>query len=174
MRSDATMERLVQLAQQQIEAEAEVARCEEELERAKARLRQIQIETIPPIMDDIGGIGVAELRLSNGAVLKIEEQLRTSISKQNTSAAMAWLRQNGHGHLIKTQVIVTSKDEDRIAQVRQLLAPVPFVAGELDNKEGVHHSTLRAWVRRMLTNGQQLPDSIAVFRQRVSKVEVAS
>ena len=76
----------------------------------------------------------------------------TRINKNNRDAAHAWLRQQGHGDIIKNQVSVSfGKGEDETAlETMTLLEQEGLFPAQ---KESVHPSTLKAFVRERIESG---------------------
>lgn len=162
------LSQLHELAEKQIAAEAEVARAEAELQKAKDVLKDLCEFKVPELMDSIG---LEEFKTRTGVRIKVEEKIRASIPKARTLEAFAWLRENNHAALIKRFVKVEfGKGEDEKAdELLKELAKLGF-SGEQD--ASVHAQTLAAFVRERLKDGKELPlDLFGVYRQRVSKVE---
>ena len=156
------------LAEQQAAAAAKVADLEAQLNAAREELKDIAERQVPELMDQIG---VAEFRTASGLKIKIDETIRASIPKAKAPLAFAWLKANGHGGLIKRVVAVQfGKGEDEKAEElhKQLESAYP-----VEDSAAVHPSTLAAFVREKLRDGEELPlDLFGVHRQRVAKIEV--
>jgi len=158
------MERLSTLAHAQLEAEAGVELAESDLKAAKERLRVVAEVTIPEVMEELG---LETFKTSDGLSIAVPETIRANITKANEAAAFGWLRDHGHGRLIKDKFEVLANDEDQAQRLRAIL--VSFTAKE---NPSIHVQTLGKFVREALENGIELPDTIGIFRQRVSKVSV--
>ncbi|MFA7063759.1 MAG: hypothetical protein WC132_06450 [Methanomethylophilus sp.] len=161
------LSQLSALAEQQAAAAAKVADLEAQLNKAREELRDIAERQVPELMDQIG---IGEFKTTSGLKIKIDETIRASIPKAKAPLAFAWLKNNGHGSLIKRVVSVAfGKGEDeRAEELRQQLS----VQFEVDDNASVHPSTLAAFVREKLRNGEEVPlDLFGVHRQRVSKIE---
>jgi hypothetical protein len=166
---------LTELAIEQLEAEAEVARLTAELEAATKKAKHIAESRMPAMME---AVGMKEMKLANGMIIEIEERIHGSIPKAQLPAAHAWLRENGHASLIKNEVKFSfGRGEDELRD--RLFAAIDHAVqtGELpkrpdmDVKEAVNHQTLNAFVREQLKAGRELPvDLIPVHRQPVAKV----
>lgn len=162
------LSQLTQLAEQQAAAQSKVADLEAQLNRAREELRDIAERQVPELMDQIG---ISEFKTITGLKIKIDEIIRASIPKTKTALALAWLKNNGHAAMIKRVVAVSfGKGEDeRADELHQRLAE----EFEVDDNASVHPSTLAAFVRERLRNGEEVPlDLFGVYRQRVSKIEV--
>jgi hypothetical protein len=88
---------------------------------------------------------------------------RGSIPKEREVEAFRWLRDHGHGDLIKNVVSSTfGKGEDDMAsQALFLLEESGFSA---DQKQAVHPATLKAFVKEQVEKGENIPlDLLGVF-----------
>lgn len=154
------------LAEEQAAATAEVARLEALLETARANLRGYAEQKVPELMDQIG---LSEFATASGLRIKIQETIRASIPKAAAFRAFAWLRENGHAAMIKrTLSVALGKGEEERAEKLHAMLDAEF---EVSDVENVHPSTLAAFVREKLQEGEEVPiDLFGVYRQRVSKL----
>lgn len=166
--SGGELTQLTQLAEQQASAQAKVSDLEAQLNKAREELRDIAERQVPELMDQIG---VSEFKTATGLKIKIDETIRASIPKAKAPLAFAWLKQNGHAAMIKRVVSVAfGKGEDERAEAlrEKLASDFP-----VEDNASVHPSTLAAFVREKLREGEEVPlDLFGVHRQRVSKIEV--
>lgn len=108
-------------------------------------------------------LGLKGLDLASGQRIELQEVVSASITDENAADAHAWLRQHNLGDLIKNVVTVSfGKGEDGYAQlllkvVRDLQDREELRCGGVEQKEGVHTSTLRAFVKARLAAGEDLP-----------------
>lgn len=168
--SDSDLARLSRMANEQADAEAEIARLNALLTKATERLKDISERQLPEIMDKLG---MVDFKTSTGLAIEIDETVRASIPKARSNEAMAWLRANGHEALIKRAVSVDfSRGEDEKARaLTTLLAQQGY---DPDDKQSVHSQTLAAWCREKLKKGEDFPlDLFGVFRQRAAKIKAA-
>lgn len=165
--STGELAQLTKLAEEQARAEAEVARLEAELTRAKEAVRDLAEFRVPELMDRIG---MQEFTTASGLKIKLNETIRAGISVANGPAAFAWLRGNGHGSLIKrTLKLEFGKNEDE--QADQLARELREKGLDLEDKAAVNPQTLGAFVREKLRDGEDIPvELLGVHRQRVSKI----
>jgi hypothetical protein len=162
-----TMSQLAALADAQLAAQATVERLEEELKAAKAALRAVAEEQLPDAME---ALSLQQFTTDAGVRIKVETVIRAGISKDRAADAFAWLRDNGHGSIIKNTVAVVFEDD---ADARVLAAKLRNTYLTVEEKPTVNHMTLGAFVRDMLAAGHDVPlDLLGVYHQRVSKVEV--
>lgn len=166
--ADGELSRLATLAEEQAKAEAEVARLEAELAAAREVARDFAERQVPELMDSIG---IAEFKTSTGLKIEVVETIRAGISGVNAPRAFAWLRENGNAALIKrTLSVAFGKGQD--ADAESLAKELEAKGLDADDKTSVHPSTLAAFVREKLRDGQEIPlDLLGVHRQRVSKIK---
>lgn len=163
------LEMLTALAEGWKHAMEDVERCAAELAKAQMRVREIEESEIPEIMDELE---IETFTAKNGLKVEVKENVRCSIPKNKRGEAYAWLRENGHGALIKRKLMLQfGKGEEEIAEEfkKQLLE---LSEREVDDLEDVHNSTLVAFVKEKSEAGEELPtDLFPVFRQRVAKIK---
>lgn len=162
------LSQLSKLAEEQAKAEAEVARLEAELTKAREVARDFAERQVPELMDSIG---IAEFKTATGLKIEVAETIRASITQANAPRAFAWLRENGHAALIKRALSVTfGKGEDDKAEA--FAKELEDKGLDADDKTSVHPSTLASFVREKLRDGEEIPlDLLGVHRQRVSKIK---
>ena len=157
--------RLAQLAEQQAECAATLARLEAEQERVRETFRNLSEREIPDLMDEVG---VAEFKTASGLKVSIKETIRASIPKAQTFAAHAWLRTHGHSGIIKELLSVRfGKGQDEKA--RELYEQLRQEEFDVESNASVHPQTLSSWAKEMLAQGKDVPQELfGVFRQRSS------
>lgn len=165
--SSGDLSQLQDLAEQQAAAEAKVAKIESDLAAAREELKDIAERQLPELMDQIG---LETFKTRSGLVINVKETIRASIPKANAPRAFAWLKANGHEAMIKRVVAVQfGKGEDERAEALRAALAQEY---EVDDKASVHPSTLAAFVREKLENGDDIPlELFGVHRQRVSKID---
>jgi len=165
--SNGELAQIQMLAEAQSEAEAKVAEAELALVKAKEALKLISEVQLPEAMD---ACGLAEFKTRTGLIIRIKETIRASIPKAQAPFAFQWLREHGHGAMIKRSIsIAFGKDEDQNAQ---------DLYQELINKDlhpednvTVHAATLSAWAKEKLEKGEDVPQELfGVYRQREAKI----
>lgn len=155
----------------QKEAEAEVARLEEELKAAQNRLKHIAEKVLPELMDK-AEMTVCET--ADGIKVKIKEKIRGSIPKGQERPAFDWLEKHGHDKLIKRKVTIEFGREDQ-AWARKFAADCAKRKKPLNAKteETIHPSTLSSFITERLNAGDDVPlATFGVFRQRTTEIEV--
>lgn len=162
------------VARDQAEAEAEVARLEEELDQAKQRLRLISEETLPELMDNAEQ---TELRTKDGIQIKVGETVRASIPKTDPARAsrcFKFIEDEGDERLIKRKFTIEfGREEEGWANkferdLKQRKRPL-----NVKREKTVHPQTLAAYLKEKLELGVPLPDnSFSLQRQKVAKIKV--
>lgn len=160
------------LADEYLEAEAEVAQKEQELELAKAKRKDIAEVRIPQVTEGMDG----KFDLGDGRELILKEEIRSSIAGDKREPAIAWLDEHDYGHIVKRQVIVefAKGDTERCDAFMKAVKGLEAQLGTLVVKTNfnVHHATLNSWVKEQLGEGVDLPvDIFGIFRQRTAKVK---
>ena len=149
-----------------------IGNTEERLRKLKEQYRRLSEEDLPQKMAELG---MQDLRLEDGSRITIDMFYATRINKNNRGAAHEWLREQGHGDIIKNQVSVSfGKGEDETAlETMTLLKEFlekerlnnNFSGGLPDQKESVHPSTLKAFVKERIESGDSAftPDTQKLF-----------
>lgn len=165
----AGMAQLQYLAERQARTQSDIAILEASLDAKKRELKQISEVAIPELMDELG---VSGFTTATGLKISVRETIRAAIPKNKTEEAIRWLEANGHSSLVKRKVSVNfGKGEDDTAQ--ELLETLNEKHLPFDDSATVHPSTLSAFVREMLADGEDLPlELLGVFRQRVTEVQL--
>lgn len=165
------MERLSGLAKAQLEAEAAIERAELNLKTAKETLRVLSEETIPSVMETLD---LKTFTTRDGLKIAVSEVTHAAITKANEAAAFQWLREHGHGRLIKNKVELLPADEE-LLNLRMLLSPSADrpLGWEFSERPSIHFQTLCKFVREAKMEGIGLPPSISIYDVQVSKVTVA-
>lgn len=131
---------LVELANQQHEIEEQIIQKEAELKQLKQQLAVVAEDHLPSLMEELD---MDRFETKDGLVVDVKETIHAHISQANKAAAYTWLRDNGHGSLIKVRTT-----------------------------EGVHHSTLKSLVNELVADGEDFPqEEFGVYRQRKAKIE---
>ena len=138
-----------------------IGNTEERLRKLKEQYRRLSEEDLPQKMAELG---MQDLRLEDGSRITIDMFYATRINKNNRDAAHEWLRQQGHGDIIKNQVSVSfGKGEDETALETMTLLEKEGLFP--DQKESVHPSTLKAFVKERIESGDNAftPDTQKLF-----------
>ena len=151
--SDSSLGSIARLAAKQLQIQEWIDRREAELNEAKKALRDLTELDLPQAMDEAG---VSEFRLQDGSRVTVKPFYGASIPKDRVGEAHHWLEENGHGDIIKNEVICKfGKGDGHMAeQAIEVLKAAHF---DPEQKESVHTSTLRAWVKEQVESGANIP-----------------
>ena len=147
----------------------ELADLESRAKEKKKKIIELEMETIPDIMTNIG---LETVVTSNGEVVTVKDVVEGSVPKKNVTEAAEWLRTHGHGDIIKNEVtVVFTAGQDE---------PANTFAHELEERGfapsmnlNINHMTLKAWAREQLEKGVELPLTLlGLFHGRKAKVKI--
>lgn len=163
------------LAEQQKLLEDEVAALEAQVLVKKAELKKVAEEELPELLD---GVGLPSITLKDGTVLEVGDLVSASITDDNRAPAHSWLRENQLGDLIKNVLVITfgkGEDEEAIklqSLIKAMAEKDELRYGTLEQKEAVHPSTLKSFVKERLESGLPLPaQTFKLFIGRVCRIK---
>lgn len=161
------------------------------LEQAKTRLAQladevfkIKTEEIPSIMDQYN---LSEIKLKDGskvqirplvqaslpaegAILKCKDGEERHVLRERQKAGFVYLRKNGAGALIKTQ-IKADFGKDAEAKASKAVATLRKLGIQAEVSKGVHPQSLTAWVKERIENGSPVDmELFKVFSGQVAEI----
>jgi len=148
--------------------ESEVAKAEEILRQLKEEARELSFNKIPDLFDEIG---MSEIKLKSGEKVTIKRGFASHISEANKPVAFTWLHDNGHGAIIKHELTTTFKEGDDKEKIA-LEAKMRELGLTYKDKDYVHHSTLKSFVKEQIENGSDIPqDAFGVHPIRETKIK---
>lgn len=162
-----SLEDLAKLATKQLNLESTLSELDQRVKKVKEELKQVQEHDIPNLME---ALGVAKYTFSNGSELKVTDIIAASIGKKNQEKAFEWLRENGHGDIIKNEISVKlasgmDQDAEKVEESIKQLGLIP------ERSENVHHSTLKAFAKERIQEGHALPDCFTVYVGRKAVIK---
>ena len=135
------------------DTDKEIEQIEDQLKKKKDYKKHLSENVLPNLFAEVG---LSELKLADGRLIKIGNYYGASIKEDKKQAAYSWLRNNGFGDLIKNQVSCSfGRDEDEKA--RGLIQTLDEQGYQSSQREWVEPSTLRAFIREQHEAGKQLP-----------------
>ena len=142
------------------DTDQEIQDLEDKLKVKKDYKKHLSENVLPNLFAEDG---LSELKLADGRHLKVGNYYGASIKDAKKEAAFAWLRNKGHGDLIKNQVSCSfGRDEDEKA--RGLIDTLNQKGYPSSQREWVEPSTLRAFIREQHEAGKELPmDLLGAF-----------
>lgn len=150
------LKQVAALVRQQLVLEQRVEDLTTELKRAQQDLAHISGEILPAALAEHG---LTELKMADGSKVTVSSFVSASITKEKSDAAHQWLRERGFGDLIKNTVSVNfGKGEDEKAV--ELVDTLSNMGLDADQKEAVHPSTLKAFVKEQIEKGVEIPSDL--------------
>jgi len=147
IQSVADIARRIRLKEQSIEA------LKQDLKDEEAGLRGLTDDELPSLFSELG---LQSFKLADGSEVTVKQTYSASPRVADRPAVYEWLRDNGYGDIIKNTVFcVFGKDEDVKAQEFYTLAEDRGYVAEA--KTDVHPSTMRAFVKERVENGDEFP-----------------
>ena len=141
------------LANKQLKLATQVAELEADLKAKKEELRLTSEQELPDAMQQAG---LTQITLSSGEKISINEFYNAHISKANQEKAYEWLVSNGHEGLIKNEVLLKfGREETEV--VDQTVSALQSRGLSPEVRQSVHPSTLKAFVKEQITNGNDIP-----------------
>jgi hypothetical protein len=133
--------------------EAEVNELEQKLKNEKRALMKLTDEDLPTMLAEIG---LTSMKLDDGSEVSIKPQYGANILVDNRPAAYEWLRENGYDDIIKNTVACTfgRGEDDKASAFKAFAEKEGFFA---EQNTGIHHTTLRAFVKERVENGDDFP-----------------
>ena len=164
---DNSLKEMADLCAEQVALEKEMEQLQEQLKAKAAAARKLSQEIIPARMSELG---LESLTLSDGSAIKIKQLVHASIPVKYREEAFDWLREHGHGDIIKNQVSATfGKGEDTTAS--NFIDKIEELGYQPQQKVWVEPMTLKAFVREQIDNGSELPtDKFGVFIGAETKI----
>jgi|TARA_R110002012_G_scaffold52552_2_gene134995 hypothetical protein len=122
------------------------------LKQLKQEIQHMETRVIPDLMNELG---VTEFTNTDGVKVTVRQFVSASIPKDRIEEAHQWLKDNGHGDLIKHLVSVdVGKQETDADHALKALSDLGLAPTD---KESVHSQTLKAFVREQVESGEPLP-----------------
>ena len=164
---DNSLKEMAELCAEQASLEEEIRQLEEQLKAKAKSARKLSQEIIPAKMSELG---LESLTLKDGSSVKVKQLVQASIPVRYREDAFKWLRDHGHGDLIKNQVSATfGKGEDSSAN--EFIDKINSLGYEPTQKVWVEPMTLKAFVREQINEGSELPmDTFGVFVGAETKI----
>ena len=141
------------LANKQLKLASEVSELEADLKAKKEELRLTSEQELPDAMQQAG---LTQITRSSGEKIASNEFYNAHISKANQEKAYEWLVTNGHEGLIKNEVLLKfGREETEV--VDQTVSALQSRGLSPEVRQSVHPSTLKAFVKEQITNGNDIP-----------------
>ena len=149
----AGLQTVAEIARKIRDEEEYISSLESDLKKAKKGLLKLTDEDLPTMLAEIG---LSSMKLDDGSEVSVKQTYGASILVDNRPAAYEWLREKGYDDIIKNTVACTfGRGEDEQASAFKAFAEKEGYIAEQDT--GIHHSTLRAFVKERVENGDDFP-----------------
>ena len=162
------LETVGKLADQQDYLEEQILTAENELKALKRDLDVLTGETLPAALQEAG---LSAVSLTDGTKIEVERTVHANISAANWEAAKLVLQDMNADHIIKNEFKLNfGKGEGEDAsQFKALLEEQGLHAKQ---KEHVHPSTLKAFIKEQLEAGTDLPfDTFGIYLGQRTKIK---
>lgn len=164
------MGRLSELVAVQIMLEETIESVSLRLQELNEQYELVRKDQIPALMDELN---LTKLTTKDGHVLELKDVVNASIPKEEPrrSNALQWLREQGHGDVIKNEVKVQfGKGEDDKAE--DLLLRLESDGFEPQRTLSVHPQTLSALVRGLRRDGKNVDaENLSIFEAKIAKIK---
>jgi hypothetical protein len=143
------------------EIDKQAENLEEQLKELKAKRRQLTEFTIPDYMIENG---FTDCRLLDDTKITIKPLYYARVIPDKSLLFYEWLRNNGHGGLIKAHFEVLTRDPNVIPLLVEFCKYINEKGGNvhIDYEVGemIHWKTLEMWFKEMTEKGQSVPDEL--------------
>ena len=137
-----------------LETQKKIEATEEELKKLKDVETNLSEQTIPNLMQQAG---VELIKLEGGISVEVKPFYSARIPASKSEEAFQWLRDNGHGDLIKNQVSLEfGMKQDN--EAKSIIEELKSKGLPVKQKTTVHPSSLRGFVREQIQDlGKDVP-----------------
>jgi len=135
------------------ETEEEIAKVDQYLKDKKRELLKLTDEELPAILQELN---MSSFTLDDGSKVEVKALYGAAIPKPRVEEAHQWLRDNGYGDIIKNVVSCSfGRGEDQ--EAANFKDSALKLGLHPEQNESVHSSTLRAFVKERVENGDNFP-----------------
>ena len=139
-----------------LETQKEIDKLEDKLKTFKTTETTLSEQTIPNLMQQAG---VSLIKLKDGSSVEIKPFYAARIPSSKVEEAFEWLRTNGHGDLIKNNVMLTfGRKQDN--EAKSLVAELREKGHNVKQAEKVEPMTLKAFVKEQIQDGKNVPSDL--------------
>jgi len=145
------------LVEEYLKIDAECEEIEAQLKKKKAHRMKLQDGDIPELMNKVG---MKKFALTDGTEVEIKPTIRASITEATKPKVFKWLRENGHGAMIKTilQISVAPGQEKEVQKLLGLKVMDSFPDRKLGGD--IHAQTLKAFIKKEKEKDKSFPMSL--------------
>ena len=130
-----------------------VNKLDDQLKEAKRELLKLTDEDLPAMLQELG---LNSFELEDGSKVTVRPTYGAHIKAENRETAFGWLRANGFDDMIKNTVSCNfGRGEDQ--EAAEFIDHAQGLGYAAEQKTEVHPSTLKAWVKERVQNGETFP-----------------
>lgn len=163
---------VAKLVMEMIDLEEEIKGIEDDLKERKKKCRDLNEQQIP---EKLLEMGVTQLKMADGTTITMSVYYSAKIPDVRKDEAFMFLKANGHDSIIKSKVDCSfGKGDEERSNEEQLVGFLSRQQIPFNQKRGIHHSTLKAFVKEQIEGGAELPlDLFGVYIGNQIKVKGA-
>ena len=140
---------------------------EKEISELKTKAKNYEEKIIPDMLQEAG---VDKIQLSDGTVVEVKPFYAARIPESRNEEAFNWLRDNGHGDMIKN-ILTANIDKGQDNQVSELIKVCEDLGFGYTQKQKVEAMTLKAFVREQVEKGKEIPfDMFGIYIANKTKI----
>ena len=140
---------------------------DKEISELKKKAKEYEERTIPDMMQEAG---VQKLELADGTKVEVKPFYAVKIPESRNDEAFSWLRDNGHGDMIKN-ILTANIDKGKDNQVGALIELCEKLDFSYAQKQKVEPMTLKAFVKEQVEKGKEVPfDMFGVYIANKTKI----
>lgn len=159
------LQTLSSLATELLTARAKLEALEQEAKTTAEQIRALEQDRIP---DAMGEAGMTQFTTAEGFTLSVDSVVRCGELKR--TEGLDWLRENGHGGLIRCEVVVpfgVGQDE----KARELVKTLAGQELAAKQEAKVLWNSLASTIKTMMEKGEDVPlELLGAHIQRTTKV----
>jgi hypothetical protein len=151
-------------------AELRVAELEKDLKAAKKAVVDVEEGSLPEKMVELG---LKEVTLRNGLTIKINQKLYVSLPKKDPDRyerGILWFANHGYEKIVKNK-LVAEFGKGRAEEAEKVAEELREKNFSVANVQEIHPSTLKAFFKRWLEDGNEDPEVDEIFA--IHQVDVA-
>lgn len=148
-----TLTQLTEMAKSLVDVDEAVKKSEQVTKELKAKALEIKEVTIPCAMQELG---VTRYDLESGQTITLKQEVYASIPIANKTEAYGWLEEHGLSQIIKSTV-TTLFDRGELTEAGQFFDSLQCKGMNVEFKENVHPTTLRATIKEEMRHGRPFP-----------------
>ena len=134
-----SLQKIVALSQQFLEAKDELALAEYQAKQAKKRFNTLSMELIP---DALMNAGVTSFELTDGSKISYKEEVSTSV--KDIERLTKFLEERGDDDIVKTTINVGKLPQNIVNKIMKDFGDKYGLVPEI--KSSVHHKTLSSYI----------------------------